>query len=102
MNNYAPFITTPTSFKINSFNIICYDDMGHINYHDQDDNTKILSTVMHNFMQQIIKKYIDTKYETKNGITICINSLKPELKKKFKYTFTHQNDVYVINMFYDL
>ncbi len=102
MTNYAPFITTPTSFNINTYNIICTDDMGHFNYYDQNDKTKILPNVIHNFMQKILKKYIDTTYETIDGMTICTNSLKPELKKKFQYTMSHNNEIYLINMTYRL
>jgi hypothetical protein len=102
MSNYTPIFTEPTSFKINNYNITCIDDMGHFNYFDQDDKTKILPEVIHNFMLKILKKYINTKYETVDGIIICTNSLKPELKKKFKYTFTHNNEIYLINMTYRL
>ena len=102
MSHCTPFITEPTSFKINSFNITCIDDMGNINYYDQDDKTNILPDVIHNFMEKILKKYIDTKYETCDGNNICVNSLKPELKKKFKYTMSYNNEIYLINMTYKL
>lgn len=102
MSNYTPIFTEPTSFKINTFNIICINDMGSFNYYDKDDKTKILPEVIHNFMQKIFKKYINTKYESVDGITICTNSLKPELKKKFQYTLSHNNEIYLINMTYRL
>ena len=102
MSNYTPFLSEPTSFKINTFNIICTNDMGHFNYYDQYDKTKILPDVIHNFMQKILKKYIDSKNETINGITICVNTLKPELKKKFQYTLSFNNEIYLINMTYRL
>ena len=102
MSNTEPLLSKPTSFNIKTYNIICTDDMGHINYFDKDDKTKILPEVIHNFMQKIVKKYIDTKYESVDGNTTCTNSLKPELKKKFQYTLSHNNEIYLINMTYRL
>ncbi len=102
MSNYTSFLTEPTSFKINTFNIVCIDDMGHFTYFDKDDKTIILPEVIHNFMKKISKKYIDTKYKTVDGVTICINSLKPELKKKFQYTLSHNSEIYLINITYRL
>lgn len=96
--NYASYKPEPP--KTYTFDINCFNDMGHFNYGPWN----VPNIVSRYIFDHIYKNYISsyTIYHPKEKISTMHYKLKDGLNKNHTYKFIHNNDTYIINMKYEL
>lgn len=82
------------------YNVECFNDMGHFNFTiDNKYNNNIINKYIYD---HIYKNYVESYYIKHNNLVVTHYKLKDNLNKKWAYKFLYENDVYIINVIFNL